>query len=236
MKTIAGVATRQGVVVVADVLLLGLYALVVVRIPSWYLVAAGVGGIGLALAAWFRVSPHQWPPESRSRRVTRGVRLATLVVLGVLVLTLLARATLGSWPSRGVGVPLELWIGGVAATIAAAFSAPTANWCRDDLAERLLGSAPWVLVIAGLGALFLAVFDISSIGRGRLGRAGSLTSLLVTVSWVVVAFGDLSLLWSSIQCMVHRHDHDQVDLRRRDREAEWHDEVVSRFSADDPRE
>ena len=233
MKAIVGVAVRHGVVVVSDLLLIGLLLLVVVRLPGWYLIAASVGCIGLALGAWFRVSPRQWPPESRNVRLTWGLRLSIAVVLGILASILLLRVVFDAWPSSGARVPAELWVGSIALTIAAAFSTPTANWCRDDVAERMLGSAPWVMALAILGTLVLAGLDITFLGRGIFGRADSLTSLLVVVAWLVVMFGDLSVLWSSIQCMVHRHDHDQVDLRRREREVEWQDEVVSRLAPDD---
>ncbi len=236
MKSIVGVAARHGVVVVSDVLLIGLLLLVVVRLPGWYLSAASIGCVGLALGAWFRVSPRHRPPESRSPRLTWGVRISTGVVLGILATILLLRVALDAWPSSGPRVPAELWIGSIALTIGAALSTPTATWCRDNVAERLLGSAPWVIALAILATLVCAGLNITYLGKGIFGNADSLICLLVAVAWLVVVFGDLSILWSSIQCMVHRDDHDQVDLRRREREVEWQDEVVSRFTPKDRRD
>ena len=122
MQAIFGVAIRHSVIVASDVLMIGLLLLSVVRIPSWYASVAATGAIGLGLGGWLRVAPAQWPPESRSRTVTRVVRVGSIAVSAILLGILFSRFVLDAWPQGRIGVPLELWIGGLAAASLVLFS------------------------------------------------------------------------------------------------------------------
>lgn len=225
MSAIVGVVIRHGAIVASDVLLIGLLLLSVVRIPSWYASVAVTGAIGLGIGGWLRVAPAQWPPESRSRTATRGLRIGSIAASAILLVILSSRFVLDAWPQGRIGVPLELWIGGLAAAFVVLFSGPTAAWCRDTSAERILGSSPWVM----LTGLCLAAILGGLLSR----RSEPVAVFLIVVWWILIAFADVSVLWSAIQCILHRHDHDQVDLRREVRESEWQDEVMSRFSRSD---
>lgn len=233
MRAIVGVAIRQAMVVTGDILFAGLLLLTVVRSEGGYLIAAGVGLIGLGLGGWFRVSPTQWPPEDRRRSLPRIVRLVVGVAIVGLVFGLVARVVFGSWPSSRTLIPLELWVGCVLAGGLAVFSGPTAAWSRDDRAERLLGSSPWVMILAVVAGV-LAVALAGPFGMNR--RFQSMLGLMLLVWWLLVLFADGSLLLSATRCLLHRQDHDQMDLRRRDRETDWQEDVVGRLDPAEDRD
>ena len=194
-----------------------------------------------AITTIMRTSPALVAPEDRakpmSKRIRQGIRIAglLLIAVGAIAVVLLASggAKAGAQvPSGIITVLLLAYIVSIVVCMAGVWSSTAFDdWLMDDQARFLHETSMWMIILVGV--LFPGILFVLANFSGSFTRPIGVSFIGVIGWWLMVVAGDGYAIYSTVWCLRHRMQYEEIQERQEERDRKGREQVRRRLDAID---